>query len=355
MDGAPPAPECGDVPYDLELDRVREALSRARRAGRRPLIVVQLPDGLKPLAARVAECVEEATGAEVVVHGDSTYGACDLAWSSLEPLNPDLVVHYGHTPYPPWLADARLLGRGRFLFLPARSRLPLPREALLEAAEALRRRGAKRLALAASVQHAHLLPEAAEALASRGFEAVVPRGRPPYFLDGQVLGCDYSVALSAGADAYIFIGGGVFHPLGLYLASRRPVARVDPYRGSWEDLTGLGEKTLRVRLYKVSQAMDARRWGVIVGLREGQHRPWLVERLRRELEGSGAKVRLIAMERTYRESLASIDSPWFEAFAVTSCPRIPIDDLSDYPKPVLTPGEAFMAARRVLEPYRFPW
>jgi Diphthamide synthase subunit DPH2 len=53
--------------------------------------------------------------------------------------------------------------------------------------------------------------------------------------------------------------------------------------------------------------------------------------------------------------MRDVDSEWFEAFVVTSCPRLPVDDLYEYEKPVLTPGEAFMALQGRLEPYMFPW
>ena len=340
--------ECGG--YRIDTGPLAEA-----RGAR--LIVLQLPDGLKPFSSCIARLVEEETGAEVIVHGDSTFGACDLQYPQLAAtLDPDVIVHVGHTPYPPGLAHPRLepRGRPRVVYLPARSvREPSP-GTLEDAARILRGHGARRVVVVATSQHTHLLGRVAGALRDSGLEPIVPRGLRPFFDDGQVIGCDYRLAL-AGADANLIVSGGVFHGLGLYLATLRPTVKVDPYRDEAVDLTGMGERVYRLRLYKVSQAMDAKRWGVIIGLKTGQYRPWLVRRLVERIKASGREARLIAFEVLTEQGLRNIDEEWYEVFVVTSCPRIPVDDLSGYEKPVLTPGEAFMALEGRLEPYRFPW
>ena len=340
---------CEGVPYKISLEPLRGVRAR--------LALLQLPPGLRPYSREIAECVEDATGARVVVQLDPVFGACDLAYpQAREILGADLIVHVGHTPYPRETSWSGAWPRGspRVVYLPARSRLPLPLEAVRQAARVLAGRGAARVAVVGTAQHTHLLPRAAEALRGEGLEAAVPRGSPPVFEDGQVIGCDYRVALSSGADAFLYVGGGLFHPLGLYLASRRPVVQVDPYRGEARDVTPIGERTLRVRLYRVMQAMDARLYAVVVGLKTGQYRPWLVERLLDAIRGSGREALVYASDRLAREDLDSLPRS-VEAIVVTSCPRLPIDDFQGHEPPVLTPGEAFMALEGRLEPYRFPW
>ncbi len=340
--------QCGGYEIDLgPPDTYREA----RR------IVVQLPDGLKQEANCIVDELAKHSGAEVYIHGDPSYGACDLQYPQLKAtLDPDIIVHVGHTPYPEGIANPRLQPRGRprVVYAPARSMLRPSTRTLEEAARLLVSRSAGRVVVVATGQHAHILEWVAGELRRLGVDAVVPKGLQPYFLDGQVIGCDYRIALAKG-DAYLIVAGGIFHALGLYLATRRPLVKVDPYRDEAVDLTPLGERTLKIRLYKVSKAMDARRWGIIVGLKTGQYRPWLVEALRRRMSEAGVEYRLIAVENMSENVLRNLDNDWYQAFTVTSCPRIPIDDLQDYEKPVLTPGEAFMALEGRLEPYRFPW
>jgi len=347
---------CGklaEAQYEIPVERAAEAVRRA--SARR--VVVQLPDGLKPLGVALAKCLEELTGAEVILHADSSFGACDLQYGQLDvTVKPDLIVHVGHSPYPADLAHEALEpGGGRVVYLPARSKLPVPREAVRSAAEILKGRGVKRVGVATTAQHVHRVGELVSMLREEGLEVERPRSLPPFLGEGQVLGCDYRLVRAGRAQGFVYLGGGIFHPLGLYLATLKPVVRVDPYTGRADDLTGEGEKLYRQRLYHVSRALNARRWAIIVGVKTGQYRPWLVKRLAEAVKARGGEYILVASEVTTLQQLVSIDNPWIEAFTVTSCPRLPTDDLWRYEKPVLTPGEAFMALQGKLEPYRFPW
>ena len=117
----------------------------------------------------------------------------------------------------------------------------------------------------------------------------------------------------------------------------------------------LGERTLRIRYKKMLDAMDARRWGVVVGEEPGQYRPWLINKITGLLRKRGLEYMIIMGRKTDREFISNNDSEWFQAFVITSCPRIPIDDLQDYHKPVLTPGEALMVLQGNIGRYRFPW
>jgi 2-(3-amino-3-carboxypropyl)histidine synthase len=346
-----------DIPYEIRLDYAVEAV---RRTGARR-VIVKMPDGLKPYGWAIVKCLEATLNndVEVYLHMDSTFGACDLHYGQLEAsIKPDVIVHIGHSPYPAELAHKALEPRtSRIVYVPALSKAPVTREAVEEASRLLRERGVRRVGLATTAQHVHQVRLAARMLSELGFEAVVPRGLPPYFSDAQTLGCDYRLPRSivSRVDGFLYLGGGLFHPLGLYLSTLKPVVRLDPYRNRSDDLTPEGEKVYRVRLSKVADAFGADNWGIIVGVKSGQYRPWLVRRIVEAVKSAGKQYMLLASEVTTVDQLIAVDSEWFDAFVVTNCPRIPTDDLWNYRKPVLTPGEAFMALQGRLEPYRFPW
>jgi len=346
------------LPYDFRLE---EALEEVRRL-KAKRIVLQLPDGLKQYSHVLYDCITRALGggAEVYIHADHVYGGCDLQYGQLlYSIKPDVILHVGHSPYPSYLSSKLVEPPGglgvKVVYVPAVSRLEIPEIVLESLAEALRERGIRRVGMSTTSQHVEQAREVSRFLAERGFRVAPSRSMPPYFSDSQSLGCDYSMQRGLRVDGFVYVGGGVFHPLGLYLATLKPVVKVDPYESKVSDLTWEGEKLYRARLFRVSQAFEARTWAVIVGLKTGQYRPWLVSSLRRELERRRRRYYMVASENLDRDSLASIDSPSIDAFVVTSCPRLPTDDYWDYHKPVLTPGEAFMALRGVLEPYRFPW
>ena len=78
--------------FDFEESRLKDEITK--RAPK--IVLLQLPEGLKPQAPFLAKIVEES-GALPIVSSDPCYGACDLAVSEAKILGADLIIHYGHT------------------------------------------------------------------------------------------------------------------------------------------------------------------------------------------------------------------------------------------------------------------
>ena len=77
---------------NLELEKV----VREIRSTNAKKVVLQLPDGLKPIAAQLADTIESETDAEVFVWSESNFGACDIP-KEVEHLNFDLIINFGHS------------------------------------------------------------------------------------------------------------------------------------------------------------------------------------------------------------------------------------------------------------------
>ncbi len=330
-----------EIGYDLEIDRIVEEV-RGLSARR---ILIQLPDGLKPLIPHIdGELRKRLPGVEVVFSASPSWGACVL--DDVEALHGgfDLLVHVGHIEYPYYRP------RFRTLFIPAYSLLEVSEDVVNQAVEILRGRGVKRVALFSTIQHVKQIPRVAETL-SKYFEVVLHSG------GSAIVGCDYSrpYSVRGRVDGYAVISGGVFHTLGLGLSiPGKPLVKIDPYEGRAVDLTPEVEKILRRRLYMIQRAMDARTWVLVDGVK-GQNRSWYRGYLRSLIErGGGRAIEIVASVIT-RETLLNIDRPEIEAYVVLACPRIPTDDLDDFHKPVLTPAEARIALTGRLEDYTFPW
>ena len=76
--------------YGLELERiVREIRKSVAKS-----VLVQLPDGLKPWAVAIVDCLSEKCGVDIRVWLGSCFGACDLPDS-----NADLVIQFGHAKW----------------------------------------------------------------------------------------------------------------------------------------------------------------------------------------------------------------------------------------------------------------
>ena len=59
-------------------------------------VALQMPEGLLLFATTIADIIKEFTGADSVIMGDVTYGACCIDDLTAKALGVELLVHYGH-------------------------------------------------------------------------------------------------------------------------------------------------------------------------------------------------------------------------------------------------------------------
>ena len=83
--------------------------------------------------------------------------------------------------------------------------------------------------------------------------------------------------------------------------------------------------------------LEAKKWGIIVSSKEGQYRLELAKEIKKLLKDSGMEGYVIMVDNVNPDVLL----PYFDldAFIVTACPRIAIDDSQMYKKPLITPQE----------------
>jgi len=316
--------------YDLEEARLIDEIKK--RSSRR--VLLQLPEGLKPQAARLADKLQSVTGAEVFVSGDPCYGACDLALHQMKELHADLLIHVGHAEIPNENAHDDTV------YIEARSDEKMEKPL----AEALRLlNDEKDIGLAASVQHLHLLKPARESLERAGKTVWIGKASGRLKHEGQILGCDYgSVQSIAGkVEAFIVIAAGDFHALGVSLSTGKRTIVADPYQQTARDTAHLVDRILRQRYATILKFKEAQRVGIVVGLKSGQINMSLGKRLKTLLEQSGKHCMLIASSELIPDSLESFTD--LDALVETACPRVAIDDRSRYHKPVVSSEEALIA------------
>ncbi len=316
-------------------------LGDLRKAGHRR-IALQVPAGLLPSASALARRIEEATGATVVIPTRACFGACDPPGPE-ESLGSDAIVTLGHAP----ILNMRRPMKEYFVEM----RSPEPDlEPLIE--RVLKADLPHRLGLVASVQHLSLLGPFSRELARHGFTTEVGTGGRRLAYPGQALGCNYTSATSIEKEVggFLFIGSGRFHPLGLALSVEKPVWSLDPLGGALEGPYHR-EKMLSRRLLLIESAMDAKKWGVLVSAFPGQSRVPLAQRLVAKALKHGKDAVVLTFDRLDARDLLGRG---LEAYVMTACPRIALDDASQYDRPMLTPPEFLSAiGDRPLLPYRF--
>ena len=308
------------------LDEIR------RRGSKR--ILLQMPEGLKPIGFRLAKQLEKETGVEVFVSGDPCYGACDLALYPKKHIDADLLVHVGHAEIPGEFPDESVV------YVEARADVSII-EPMKEAVKMLKTEHV--IGLASNIQHIHQLDRAREILEENGKKTII--GRPSGWLKypGQVLGCDYGSvrAIVDKVDAIIVLSGGDFHALGIPLATGKRTIVVDPFQQTAKDMTDICRKLLRKRWINIERFKEARRVGIIVGLKTSQMNISLARRLKELLEEKAISTILICATEVIPESLESFTD--LDAYVEISCPRISTDDQERYRKPILNPEEVMIA------------
>jgi 2-(3-amino-3-carboxypropyl)histidine synthase len=278
-------------------------------------VALQFPEGLKRQAASITSDLKDA-GFEVIISGDPCYGACDLAIDTLEYGNADVLVHFGHAPvderenviFEPWTLD--------FDVSVLAHALPLLKE--------------KTVGLVTTVQHAPFIPAMDAFLASHGHEVRVADGTGRTPLRGQVLGCSFAAAKSTGAGEILFVGTGLFHPIGIALATKARVIALDPLTGVAHEVSA--DALLRRRFAVMEKAREAQHTGIIVSTKSGQQRRALAERLAALSPGAV----IVTMREVNPDELLNLG---FDCYVNTACPRLAYDDQVRFKKPVLSPQE----------------
>jgi len=312
--------------YDIEEDKILEEIRR-RRLKR---ILLQMPEGLKPLGFELAQLIEQKTDAEVFLAGDPCYGACDLSLSAKRLVGAELLIHIGHAEIPGEFSDENVM----YVEARADSLIEQPMNQALKMLTHERTVG-----LASNIQHIHKIEQARHILEEHGKQVLI--GRPSGWLKypGPVFGCDYGSvrAIAEKVDAIVILSGGDFHALGIPLATGKRTIVVDPFQGTAKDMTNECRRLLMKRWAIISKFKSAKRIGLIIGLKSSQMNISLARRLKQILKENRYDPQLICVTEVIPEALDSFTD--LEAYVEISCPRISTDDQDRYTKPILNPEE----------------
>jgi len=313
--------------FDFKEELLIEEIGK-RKAKR---ILIQLPEGLKMEGPRLAAIAKKA-GALAIVSADPCYGACDLATQDAKSLGVDLIVHYGHSQ----MLQQELAST---IYVEARAKVSV-KEAVKKAIPFLK--DWRSIGLTTTVQHVDTLDEARNMLLKMGKSVMIGNtGRLKHA--GQVTGCDYSnaKAISEAVDAFLFIGGGKFHAVGIALTTTKPTVIADPYEKRAFSVNDEARRLVKQRWASISEAKKAKEFGVLIGLKNGQRRLEEAVRIKKKLEKTRRNATLLAIKEITPEALMQF--PRIDAFVNTACPRVSLDDASRFRKPIISINEVLVA------------
>ena len=289
-------------------------------------ILIQFPEGLKDRALRHAKKLE-SEGNEVIISASPTFGACDLALDEARDLKVDKLVHFGHAEfhkvdfnveYVPYEIDA-------------------PLGILDDSLPYLK--GFKTVGLVTTVQHLHQLQSVKEFFESHGKNVLI--GRPYGFAKhpGQILGCDIgsSASIDRLVDAHVYFGGGIFHPLGAVLNTKKPFIAIEPFQGSVELMDHYREEYRKKRNGKLLSSVGAKKVGILVTTKNGQSNMPMAELIKRKVEAQGMEAGILVANTFDFDSINNMME--FDVLVNTACPRIAVDDTDRTRKPLLSANE----------------
>ena len=313
--------------FDFEEERIKQEITKldAKR------VLLQMPEGLKPEAPKLAKLIEKC-GALAIISADPCYGACDIAVSEAQGLGVDLIVHFGH---------AKMVKHEPVPTIYVEARATVTVDKAVEQALPLLS-SYTTIGLATSVQHLQTLNQAREILTHAGKTVIIgDAGQIAY--PGQVSGCNYSnvKSIAGEVEAFLFVGGGMFHALGVALSTSKPTIIADPYDSRAYPINVEAQKILRQRFASIQEAKNAKKIGIFIGLKPGQKHLDNVLHLKELAEKAGKTAYLLAAREITPETL--LEFPTIDAYVNTACPRVSLEATGKFGKPVLTVNE-FMVA-----------
>ncbi len=289
-------------------------------------ILLQFPEGLKQFALSHAKKLEEE-GNEVFISSSPTFGACDLAIDEAKNIGADKIVHFGHAEF----------HHVDFNVEYVEYKIDAPLDMLTQSLEGLK--GFKVLGIVTTIQHVHQIESIKRFYEEHGKSVLV--GKPYGFAKkpGQILGCDVGSAatINAQVDAFVYFGGGLFHPIGALLSTTKPFFSIDPFEGKMLKLDDYRETYKRRSKGRIVASLEAKSIGILVSTKNGQYNMALAKLIKDKIEERGISAAILVSNTFDFTSLENMTE--FDAFVNTACPRIATEDGDRLRKPLMSPNE----------------
>ncbi|XP_015593804.1 2-(3-amino-3-carboxypropyl)histidine synthase subunit 1 [Cephus cinctus] len=313
--------------YNFEIHktvwRIKE--TKAKR------VALQMPEGLLMYATTIADIIEDFTGADSVIMGDVTYGACCIDDFTAKALNVDLLVHYGHSCLIP--IDQTVGIRVLYIFVDIR----IDAAHCIESIQAALSITTK-IALVSTIQFAATLQSVASEMRKAGYEATVPQSKP--LSPGEVLGC--TAPQIRCADAVIYLGDGRFHLEAAMIANPKLRAfRYDPYEKKLTEEFYDHDTMKSTRKNAIDRARNANKFGLILGTLGRQGNPNVLKTLQSKIKSLGKDDIVILLSEIFPDKIRLFED--IDAFIQVACPRLSIDWGTAFDKPLLSPYEGAVA------------
>ena len=303
-----------------------ESIFREIKERKAVSVALNAPDGLLPKVQETALKIMKRFGIPAYVLADTTWGSCDLNSNGAKVLAADVLFNIGHT------ISLETIEKN-VVIIDAFDDISF--EKIAEKCVNILK--GKTISLITDSQHLHQIESVKKILETGGIKVKIGKGKGQ-LNDGQVFGCEFYPASETKeiVDANVFLGQSNFHAAGIALSTNKPTYVLDPYFNEIREVTEFANKLQRKATLAIYKASEAKTFGIIVGLKEGQLSKLTALKFKRELEKEGKEVQLFALTNITNERLQNIKG--IDAFIQVACPRISTDNQFD--KPLLSTPQA---------------
>jgi len=292
-------------------------------------VALNAPDGMLPQVQQTSMNITKKFDIPAFVLADTTWGTCDLNSNGAKVLGAEILFNIGHTnkletfPGP----------QDNVIMIDAFDDISFD-QVIPKAIEILE---GKTISLITDSQHLHQIDAVKEKLEKHDIIVKIGKGKGQ-LNDGQVFGCEFYPAMEIReqVDANLFLGQSNFHAAGIALSTRIRTYILDPYFNEVRDVTDFAKKLEKRATLKIYKATEAKVFGVIVGLKEGQFAKITALKFKKELEERGKEVQLLALTDITNDRLKNFTG--IDAFIQVACPRISTDN--EFDKPMLSTPQA---------------
>ena len=255
------------------------------------------PDGILPQVQDTAKNITKKFDIPAYVLADTTWGTCDLNSNGSKVLGAEIQFNIGHT-----INNEKY--EENLILIDAYDDVEFDSVAK-KCAELLK---GKTISLVTDSQHLHQVDKVEKILTENEITVKIGKGKGQ-LNDGQVFGCEFYPAtdLKKEVDAYVFLGQSNFHASGIALSTNLPTYVLDPYFNEVREVTEFAQKLKKKATLAIYKAAEAKTFGVIVGLKEGQLSKVFALKIKEELEAEGKEVQLFALTDITNDRLRNLN------------------------------------------------
>jgi len=182
----------------------------------------------------------------------------------------------------------------------------------------------KRIGVVTTTQFLNKIDEIKEYLEKNNKEIFVDKIKQRN--EGQLLGCDVGAAtkIQDDVDAFLYIGSGEFHPLGVALSTKKDVFTFNPVSGVFTRLEVKEvEKYKKTKKAKYVRFLHADNIGILVSIKPGQYSYKKAIEIKEKFEKKGKKCFIFVSDTLDTNEMNNF--PFIDFWVNTACPRIADD------------------------------